>query len=70
MKSLYGDNMWISRGNIHDYLGMNLDFSIKVKVAVTTVDYLKEVIYDFEEVKILTGPVALPAAKHLYTIRE
>ena len=37
---------------------MNLDFSVKVQVAVTIVDYLKGVIYDFEEVEVLTGTAA------------
>ena len=34
------------------------------------VDYLKGVIYDFEEVEILTGTAASPVAEHLYYIRE
>ena len=49
---------------------MNLDFLAKVQVTVTMVDYLKGIIYDSEEVEILTGTAASPAAKHLYTIRE
>ena len=41
VKSLYGNNMRISRGKKHNYLGMNLYFSVKDQFAVTMVDYLK-----------------------------
>ena len=44
MKSLYGQDMSISRGNKHDCLGMMLDFSVRLQVEVTIVDYLKGVI--------------------------
>ena len=46
MNGLYGNEMRISIGKNHDYLGMNLKFSVKGKVAVTMVDYMKEVISD------------------------
>ena len=58
MKGLYGNDMRILRGKKHDQFSMNLDFSVKVQVAVTIVDYLKGVIYDFEEVEVLTGTAA------------
>ena len=70
MKGLYGNDMRISRGKNHNYLGVNLDFSVKEEIMVTMVDYLKGVISDFEEVEILTGTAASPAAEHLYTIWE
>ena len=44
---LYVNDMQIYRWNKHDYLGMNLDLSVKGQVAVTMVDYLKGVISDF-----------------------
>ena len=70
MNGLYGNGMLISRGKKHDYLGMNLDFSVKGQVAVNMVDYLKGVISDFEEVQVLTVTESSPAAEHLYRIRE
>ena len=70
MKSLYVNKMQISKGKKHDYLGINIDFSVKGKVAVTMVEFLKRIISDFEVMVILIGTVVLSAAEHLYTIRE
>ena len=70
MKGIYGQYMRISRGKKHDYLRMILDFSVRVKVAVTMVDYLKGIISDFEEMETLTGTATSPAAEHLYAIRD
>ena len=58
------------KGKKHDYLGINIDFSVKGKVAVTMVEFLKRIISDFEVMVILIGTVVLSAAEHLYTIRE
>jgi hypothetical protein len=43
LKGIYGDNMHVWRGLVHDYLGMTLDYSTKGEVKVTMVDYLKGV---------------------------
>jgi hypothetical protein len=59
--------MRISRGNRHDYLGMDLDYSVPGEVPVTMVDYLKRVITEFPEV--ITGGAASPAAEKLFTVR-
>ena len=58
------------KGKKHDYLGMNLDFLLKVQVAVTMVEHPKGVISDLEKVENLTSTTSLSAAKHLYTVRE
>jgi hypothetical protein len=47
LKSIYGEDMRVSRGRVHDYLGMTLDFTKKGEVKVTMIDYLKKVISDF-----------------------
>jgi hypothetical protein len=41
LKSIYGEDMRVSRGMKHDYLGMDLDYSFPGEVRVTMVDYLK-----------------------------
>eukprot|EP00957_Ditylum_brightwellii_P086682 6596091-Ditylum_brightwellii.AAC.1 len=51
-----------TRGKVHNYLGMTIDFTKKGKVKISMVDYLKEVIEDFPEE--LSGCVATPAADH------
>ena len=41
--------MKLCRGKIHDYLGMNLDYTIKGEVKITMIPYIKEMIKDFRE---------------------
>ena len=70
MKTLYGDDLRISRKKRHDYLGMSIDLLAERQVTVTMVEYLKGVISNFEEVKILTVTASSRAKRHLYTVRE
>jgi hypothetical protein len=44
LKSIYRKDMRLSRGRVHDYLGMTLDCTKKGEVKVTMIDYLKKVI--------------------------
>jgi len=67
LKSIYGDRMRITRGKIHDYLGMTLDFTTRGELRVTMVDYLKQAIEDFPEK--IEGSAATPAGNHLFTVR-
>jgi hypothetical protein len=67
LKSIYGDNMHVSRGLVHDYLVMTLDYSTKGEVKVTMVDYLKGVLNDFPEV--IEGSAHTAAAENLFTVR-
>jgi hypothetical protein len=67
LKSIYGKDMRVSRGKKHDYLGMDLDYSVPGEVRVTMVDYLKRVITEFLEV--ITGGATSPAAEILFTVR-
>jgi Reverse transcriptase (RNA-dependent DNA polymerase) len=58
----------ISRGKIHNYLGMLLDFSEPGAVKINMVDYVKKMILDFpDESKTIT---ATPAAMHLFEIND
>jgi hypothetical protein len=59
LKSIYGKDMRVSRGGVHDYLGMMFDFTNKGDVKVSMVDYLKGVIDDFPEG--ITGAMATPS---------
>ena len=56
--------MHITQGKVHEYLGMMLDFSVKGKVKITMIPYIKEIIESFiEEIRgmaaMLAGPIAL-----------
>jgi hypothetical protein len=57
----------MSRGKRHDYLGMDLNFTVKREVQVTMIPFLKGVITDFPEE--ITGIATLPAAAHLFDVR-
>jgi hypothetical protein len=59
--------MRLSRGKKHDYLGMDLDYSVLGEVKITMVDYLKRVITEFPEV--ISGGATSPAADRLFTVR-
>jgi hypothetical protein len=66
LKGIYGD-MKVSRGKVHDYLGMTLDYSKRGEVKVTTIDYMKGVIENFPEV--ITVVAATPATENLFEVR-
>lgn len=66
-ESIYG-NVRVSRGKVHDYLGMNLDYTDRGKVKISMVPFLKQVIDEFPEA--ITGSAASPAAAHLFDVRD
>jgi hypothetical protein len=67
LKGIYGENMHVSRGLVHEYIGMTLDYTVKGEVKIMMVDYLKGVIGDFPEVIDRTAPTA--ASEHLFDMR-
>ena len=40
--------MSVSRGKIHDYLGMNLDYTFRGQVRVAMISYIEEILYVFK----------------------
>jgi hypothetical protein len=68
IKGIFGENMHMSRGLIHDYLPMIMDYSTKGEVKVTMVDYLKGVLGDFPEEITRTAPT--PASEHMFNVRS
>lgn len=57
-----------SRGKVHDYLGMILDFTNPGEVSVSMVDYIKTILHDMPQ--DMVGKAATPAAGHLFTVNE
>jgi hypothetical protein len=57
-----------TRGKIHEYLGMTLDFSVDGKVKVIMQDYIKEMLDELEP--DMDGIAATPAAPHLFTVNN
>ena len=69
--AMYLDNIYpgvkVNRGEIHDYLGIYLDFSEDGNVKVSMIPYLNEILRDFPE---LLGNISTsPAADHLFRVR-
>jgi hypothetical protein len=58
----------ISRGKIHDYLGMTFDFFEDGVVSVDMIDYIQSVIAEMPDEMI--GTAATPAADHLFNVNE
>ena len=59
-----------SRGKVHDYLGITLDYSSKGKVKIYMKDYIEKMLQEFpymDQVNQLKK-VATPAAEHLFTV--
>ena len=68
LASIYGEKLTVNRGKVHDYLGMDLDFSIKGKVKIGQIKYTRKMIDEFP--KPITYSAATPATDYLYTIRN
>jgi hypothetical protein len=54
----------VTRGKLHDYLGMVIDFSKDGKVQIKMVDYITDIPDG------MTGEAATPVANHLFMINE
>ena len=55
-----------TRGNIHDYLGMKLDFSSKGKVKIDMTEYTEKLLKEFREHYKLDGDAETPAGTDLF----
>ena len=62
--------MTITCRKIHDYLGMQLDFSMPGEVEVTMIPYVKEIVTLFEQNDNLKKTVKTPASEHLFKTCE
>jgi hypothetical protein len=60
----------ITRGNVHDYLGMTLDFRESGKVKITMLDYIKQMLDDLPDDPAMRGSAPTPAANHLFQVRD
>ena len=68
LQKIYGEKMTIHRGKVHDYLGMDLDFSSSRVLKIGMIKYIKKIHEEFpEEIKTAA---ATPAAEHLFDVRE
>jgi hypothetical protein len=62
--------MKICRDKIHDYLGMDLDFTVPGQVKITMIPYVNEIVDQFSEYDNSLSTAATPAAKHLFKVND
>ena len=66
--SIFGDKTTITRGRVHTYLGMELDFGTDPgTMIISMIKYLQTILGEFLEV--LRSTKACPARDHLFKIR-
>jgi len=72
VKEKYGSigEVKVTRGKVHDYLGMRLDYSIPGKVKIDMRDYVKSMIDDFPQQFLEGAKVAAPWNENLFKIRD
>lgn len=58
----------VTRGKIHDYLGMRIDYSTPGKVAITMVDYIDNMLRELPE--DMAGTATSPASNHLFNVNN
>jgi hypothetical protein len=54
--------MTVIRGNIHKYLGMTLDYTVRGQVKITMFDYVDEILTDFDKAEPKGGGTKTSAA--------
>ena len=67
LSSIYGEKLTVKQGNVHDYLGMDLDFSEEVSVKVSMIKYTGKILRTLPE--NIVGSAVSPAAEHLFKVR-
>ena len=59
-----------TRGKIHDYLGMTLDFSVKGQVSIDMIDYVEKMISEYPDDQLQGSNVASPWNENLFKVDE
>ncbi len=72
LNKLYGNHgkVTVTRGDIHDYLGMKFDFSVRGKVMIDMIDYMESMVDDFSIKFKMMDTAPTPAAEDLFAEGE
>jgi hypothetical protein len=54
--------MAVSRGKVHKYLGMTLDYTVRGQVKITMIDYVEEIVTTFDKAEPNGGGAKTSAA--------
>ena len=68
LAKIYGPKLAMHLGNKHEYLGMDFEFMNNGSLEVSMFKYLDSIIDEFPE--LITGKAAIPAADHLFSVRD
>jgi hypothetical protein len=70
LNARYGklDPLTVTRGDVHNYLGMTIDYSVPEKVTIRMDDYVHDILEEAPE--DTGGTAATPTADHLFTVSE
>ena len=60
--------MELKQGKIHEYLGMQLDFSVAGQVKITMFGYIQEMLEDFHKFDPNKTISRTPAAYHIFKV--
>ena len=63
------DEVKVTRGKVHKYLGMKLDYSVQDQASMDMVDYVKSMVEGFPK-EHLQGKVASPWNENLFKVQE
>ena len=64
----YGDKITVTRGDYHDYLGIDLDYSHKGEVKMSMIKHIEKIFEDFPEE--IGRSSSNPASDHLFKVRD
>ena len=72
VKETYGliGKVKTTRGKIHDYLGMKLDYTVDGQVTIDMVDYVDSMVNTSPEEHLTGAKVASPWRQHLFKVQE
>ena len=59
----------VTRGAVHDYLGMTIDYSTPKEVKFYMYDYIEQVLSEVDPT-LMTGSSTSPATRNLFTIND
>jgi hypothetical protein len=68
LSSKYGGKLVVHKGDVHDYLGIDMDFSETGKVKMSMIKHLQKVFDDFPEE--IGRAASSPASDHLFQVRD
>ena len=68
LKRKYGDNLSVHKGDVHDYLGVDHDYSGNDGVKLSMIGHIKKIFEDFPEE--IGKEAATPASDHLFQVRD